>query len=125
MEHKIPCTLEELFMGCAKKFKISNTVLTVDVRKGWKEGTKIKFENPAITFIVQEKKHSFLGIPSAPFQPPPSPPPLAPLSPLPPFPVLFPSILKEYPLLGLPPPLNIFPTQHLPSRPTTLHNATK
>ena len=61
IEHKIMCTLEELFVGCTKKFKIGQKVLSVDVKPGWKAGTKVKYDNPPITFTVHEKKHPFLG----------------------------------------------------------------
>ena len=37
IEHKIMCTLEELFVGCTKKFKIGQKVLSVDVKPGWKD----------------------------------------------------------------------------------------
>ncbi|KAM6097809.1 dnaJ homolog subfamily B member 13 isoform 1-T1 [Theristicus caerulescens] len=74
-------SLEDLFYGCTKKIKISRRVmnedghtssirdkiLTIDVRPGWRQGTRITFERegdqgpnviPAdITFVVQEKLH--------------------------------------------------------------------
>jgi len=74
------CTLEELYTGCTKKMKISKSlmdssgqtiptekILSVNVKPGWKEGTKITFEkegderpneDPAdIIFILKEKPH--------------------------------------------------------------------
>jgi len=74
------CTLEELYTGCTKKMKISKSlldssgqtiptekILTINVKPGWKEGTKITFEkegderpneDPAdIIFILKEKPH--------------------------------------------------------------------
>uniref|UniRef100_A0A6A7G2I6 DnaJ homolog subfamily B member 4 n=1 Tax=Hirondellea gigas TaxID=1518452 RepID=A0A6A7G2I6_9CRUS len=75
------CTLEELYGGCAKKRKVTRQrlnpdgrttheeekILTIDVRPGWKAGTKITFpregdEHPQaeaadIIFQVQEKPH--------------------------------------------------------------------
>ncbi|VBB18771.1 hypothetical protein YASMINEVIRUS_1303 [Yasminevirus sp. GU-2018] len=72
-------TLEELFKGCTKKMKITREVfiggqtkketetLTIDVAPGWKEGTKITFNNkgdvhpgrePAdMIFVVKQKLH--------------------------------------------------------------------
>ena len=81
VEHALMLSLEELFFGCSKKMKISRQVLdhdhgttsrqdkvvTIDVKPGWKAGTKIRFERegdqaigkiPAdIIFVVQEKPH--------------------------------------------------------------------
>jgi len=74
------CTLEELYSGCTKKMKITKQlmdasgsatqvekILQLDVKKGWKEGTKLTFERegderpgeePAdIVFVLQEKPH--------------------------------------------------------------------
>lgn len=74
-------TLEEVYSGCTKKMKISRRVmnsdnhttsmkekiLTINVKPGWKEGTKITFSNegdqgpniiPAdIIFEVKDKEH--------------------------------------------------------------------
>ena len=75
------CTLEELYRGCTKKLRITrhvfdatgvaheeSKVLAVDVRPGWKDGTKITFEHegdqeapdepPAdVVFVVKQKPH--------------------------------------------------------------------
>lgn len=75
------CTLDELYRGCTKKLRITRHVydatgvaheesklLAVDVRPGWKDGTKITFEHegdqaapdePAgdIVFVVKQKPH--------------------------------------------------------------------
>jgi len=81
-EVDLPCTLEELYTGCTKRRKITrklfnpdNTTqreesqtLTIEVRPGWKSGTKITFsqagdqDHPSlppsdIIFIVKEKPH--------------------------------------------------------------------
>lgn len=80
-EMKLPCTLEELYTGSCRKMKISrrridpstkvarqeSEILSVDVRPGWKKGTKITFQEkgdehpgriPAdIAFVVDEKRH--------------------------------------------------------------------
>lgn len=73
-------TLEQLYNGCKKKMKLSRTIytgpkpkketeiITIDVKPGWKAGTKITFNNkgdvhfgrdPAdIIFVVKQKPHS-------------------------------------------------------------------
>jgi len=79
----LPCTLEELYTGCTKKRKITRKLfnpdhktqreesqtLTIDVKPGWKSGTKITFseagdqEDPSlrpsdVVFVVTEKPHN-------------------------------------------------------------------
>ncbi len=57
IKRTIAVSLEELYTGTTKKMKISKTlvdasgkevpvekILTIDVKPGWKEGTKITFE---------------------------------------------------------------------------------
>lgn len=81
-ECELACTLEELYSGCTKRRKITRKLfnpdhstqreesqtLTIDVRPGWKSGTKITFseagdqEHPSlppsdIVFVVKEKPH--------------------------------------------------------------------
>lgn len=80
--HELKVSLEEVFSGCTKKMKISrkrlnpdgcsmrteDKILTVDIKRGWKEGTKITFpkegdETPTnipadIVFVVKDKIHS-------------------------------------------------------------------
>jgi DnaJ homolog subfamily B member 4 len=82
LEMKLPCTLEELYTGSQRKMKISRRrmdqatgtartetdVLVIDVKPGWKKGTKITFqekgdENPGriaadIVFVIDEKPHA-------------------------------------------------------------------
>lgn len=81
IENKLPCSLEELYKGTTKKMKISREIadasgktmpveeiLTIDIKPGWKKGTKITFpekgnEQPYLTpadlvFIIDEKPHS-------------------------------------------------------------------
>ncbi|XP_018424910.1 PREDICTED: dnaJ homolog subfamily B member 1 isoform X2 [Nanorana parkeri] len=79
---ELPVSLEEVFSGCTKKMKISHKrlgpdrrnihnedkILTIQVKKGWKEGTKITFpkegdETPSnipadIVFVLKDKPHS-------------------------------------------------------------------
>eukprot|EP00850_Spirogloea_muscicola_P004347 SM000018S03712 [mRNA] locus=s18:983133:984686:- [translate_table: standard] len=80
VENKLPCTLEELYSGSTRKMKISRNIadasgktmpveeiLTIDVKPGWKKGTKITFpqkgnEQPGVVpadvvFTVDEKPH--------------------------------------------------------------------
>ncbi|KAG1944782.1 dnaJ subfamily B [Pimephales promelas] len=79
--HDLRVSLEEVFTGCTKKMKISrkrlnpdgrttrteDKILTVEVKKGWKEGTKVTFPKegdetatniPAdVVFVVKDKPH--------------------------------------------------------------------
>ena len=80
IENQLSVTLADLYKGVAKKMKISREVietsgrvsqveeiLTIDVKPGWKKGTKITFpekgnESPSMTpadivFIIEEKPH--------------------------------------------------------------------
>lgn len=80
IEHNLQVTLEEVMKGCTKKMKINrrvigpggmerkeDKVLTVNVKPGWKAGTKITFpregdQNPStipsdIVFIIKDKPH--------------------------------------------------------------------
>lgn len=80
--HELKVSLEEIFTGCTKKMKIcrkrlnpdrrtsrnEDTILTIEIKKGWKEGTKITFPKegdetpnniPAdIIFVLKDKPHS-------------------------------------------------------------------
>jgi len=59
------CSLEELFNGSTKKLKItesngSSQVVQINVKKGWKQGTKITYPRVcggSITFVLKEKTH--------------------------------------------------------------------
>ncbi|ONK58933.1 uncharacterized protein A4U43_C08F1230 [Asparagus officinalis] len=80
VESKLPCSLEDLYTGSTKKMKISRNVirpngrlaqeteiLTIDIKPGWKKGTKITFPDkgnesanqlPAdLVFVIDEKPH--------------------------------------------------------------------
>lgn len=80
IENTLPCSLEELYKGTTKKMKISrqivdtngktttvDEILTIDIKPGWKKGTKITFPEkgnelpniiPAdLVFIIDEKPH--------------------------------------------------------------------
>ncbi|KAK7872702.1 hypothetical protein R5R35_002689 [Gryllus longicercus] len=80
IEHDLYVTLEDITRGCTKKMKISrrvlqpdgsarkeDKVLTINVKPGWKAGTKITFQKegdqgrnkiPAdIVFIIRDKPH--------------------------------------------------------------------
>ena len=56
IEHALPCSLEEIYKGTTKRMKISRSVmdaggrmqrveeaLSVEVKPGWKKGTKVTF----------------------------------------------------------------------------------
>lgn len=81
IEQNLPCSLEELYKGTTKKMKISREIadasgktlpvqeiLTIDIKPGWKKGTKITFpekgnEQPNVipsdlVFIIDERPHS-------------------------------------------------------------------
>ncbi|XP_019159019.1 PREDICTED: dnaJ homolog subfamily B member 1-like isoform X2 [Ipomoea nil] len=80
IEQTLPCSLEDLYKGTAKKMKISREIidasgkimpveeiLTINIKPGWKKGTKITFpekgnELPGVipadlVFIIDEKPH--------------------------------------------------------------------
>lgn len=81
IENKLLCSLEDIYKGTTKKMKITreildhsgrtislNEILTIDVKPGWKKGTKITFPEkgneqpntiPAdIIFVIDEKPHN-------------------------------------------------------------------
>ncbi|GAV75492.1 DnaJ domain-containing protein/DnaJ_C domain-containing protein [Cephalotus follicularis] len=81
IERTLPCSLEDLYKGTTKKMKISRDVtdssgrpttveeiLTIEIRPGWKKGTKITFPEKGneqrgvipsdLVFIIDEKPHS-------------------------------------------------------------------
>ncbi|PIA28011.1 hypothetical protein AQUCO_07400098v1 [Aquilegia coerulea] len=80
MENKLPCSLEDLYLGTTKKMRISRNVadamgklrpeeeiLTIDIKPGWKKGTKITFPGKGnheagtgpgdVVFVIDEKPH--------------------------------------------------------------------
>lgn len=82
IEHDLYVTLEDIARGCVKKMKISrrvvqsdgttkkeDKVLTINIKPGWKAGTKITFQKegdqgrgkvPAdVVFIIRDKPHSY------------------------------------------------------------------
>lgn len=84
IEQPLPVTLEELCTGCTKKLKINHRVLTanntyqqeekilqIDVKAGWKAGTKITFPREGdmkpgaiaadIIFVVTDKPHQYFN----------------------------------------------------------------
>ncbi|KAK9813599.1 hypothetical protein WJX73_009578 [Symbiochloris irregularis] len=74
IEHDLPCTLEELYRGTTKRMRLSKgpgsqgEILAVEVKPGWKAGTKITFDQkgdarpgaiPAdVSFTIKEQPHA-------------------------------------------------------------------
>jgi DnaJ family protein B protein 4 len=69
-ERPVPCTLEELYSGATKKLRVSfgankslSRVFPVEIKPGYKAGTKITFPSsahdgfPKMVFVVQERPH--------------------------------------------------------------------
>ena len=75
-ETPLKLTLEELYKGCTKKLKVGRTlangrteekVITIDVKPGWKKGTKVRFAGSGnetspgkfqdLVFVVDERPH--------------------------------------------------------------------
>mmetsp|Transcript_12017 Transcript_12017/g.32264 ORF Transcript_12017/g.32264 Transcript_12017/m.32264 type:complete len:331 (-) Transcript_12017:239-1231(-) len=53
----VQCTLEELYSGSRKHVRARNgRSYEIDVKPGWKAGTKISFDDDAV-FVVKEAKH--------------------------------------------------------------------
>lgn len=77
VELPLYCTLEELFYGCEKKLRVRDNfptrggipvsierILSVSVRRGWKQGTKLNFRPTSefpkpIILVVKESKHRY------------------------------------------------------------------
>ncbi|MBN3280935.1 DNJB4 protein, partial [Polyodon spathula] len=82
INHQLKVSLEEIYSGCTKRMKISrkrlnpdggsfrteDKILTIEIKRGWKEGTKITFpregdESPNtipadIVFVIKDKPHT-------------------------------------------------------------------
>ncbi|WOH08099.1 hypothetical protein DCAR_0727536 [Daucus carota subsp. sativus] len=81
IERTLPCSLEDLYKGTTKKMKISRDatdaagrpttmeeILTIEIKPGWKKGTKITFPEKGneqrgvipsdLVFIIDEKPHN-------------------------------------------------------------------
>ncbi|XP_075688997.1 dnaJ homolog subfamily B member 4 isoform X3 [Rhinoderma darwinii] len=80
--HELRVSLEEIYHGCTKRMRISrkrinpdgrtarteDKILTIEIKKGWKEGTKITFpkegdETPMtipadVVFVIKDKPHA-------------------------------------------------------------------
>lgn len=58
--HNVECSLEELYKGCNKGIFVENKKYSIDVKPGWKDGTKITFDehNYNITFVIKETRHN-------------------------------------------------------------------
>ncbi|KAJ3358896.1 hypothetical protein GGF32_009907 [Allomyces javanicus] len=76
VSRKLPVALEDLFKGTTKKLKVtrrslaggqSEKILEINIKPGWKAGTKIKFPNEGdeiapgvsqtVEFVIEEKPH--------------------------------------------------------------------
>ena len=81
VSHSLRCSLEELYTGATKRVKLTRTVydpasgrpmgkeevLSIEVKPGWKAGTKVRFEGKGderpgsrpgdIVFVIDEKPH--------------------------------------------------------------------
>ena len=73
IEHNLPCSLEELFKGSTRKMKISRTVhnaagrperiseiLSIDIKPGWKKGTRITFPEKGALCVLHKVHNSQL-----------------------------------------------------------------
>ncbi len=77
MEKQLPLSLQDLYTGTTKRLKVGrklasggseDKILTVEVKPGWKKGTKIRFGGAGhevapgsfqdVVFIVDEKPHA-------------------------------------------------------------------
>lgn len=54
--YELFCTLEELYNGCTKRIHFHKNI-DVQVRKGWKDGTKLTYDEVKIV-IIREKPHN-------------------------------------------------------------------
>lgn len=71
----VNCTLEQLYSGCTKKLRVTRDIngkndaklFQIDVKPGWKEGTKITYDGEGdikpgykpqnLVFVIKEKQH--------------------------------------------------------------------
>ena len=60
--HEIKCSLDELYNGCQKKVKMGQKIEVINVLPGWKDGTKLNYDNISdeftYTIVVKEKPHN-------------------------------------------------------------------
>jgi len=54
----LECTLEELYAGGSRSIPHNGRRLSVEIKAGWKPGTKITFEEDNVAFVVKEKEHA-------------------------------------------------------------------
>jgi hypothetical protein len=55
-QQPVACTLEELYRGTQKRAAANGVSYTIDVRPGWKAGTKINFDE-RVSFVIVEQAH--------------------------------------------------------------------
>ena len=56
-EHDLGFSLEDLFNGGSRYVNVSGNNIEIKVSPGFKDGTKIKYDNYGVHFVVKEKKH--------------------------------------------------------------------
>ena len=54
----VELTLEELYRGTTKVEKLGGKSYTLQIQRGWKAGTKLKFDNDRTVFEVREQTHA-------------------------------------------------------------------
>ena len=72
----LECTLQELYNGCQKKLRLAFNMdpfrqyereFVINVKKGWKNGTRVRFEETPqfpipVTFVVKVKPHKYFKV---------------------------------------------------------------
>ena len=59
LEHRhLKCTLEELFCGGMRRVEHKGRRIDLEVRAGWKAGTKITYEEQGVCFEIAEEPHA-------------------------------------------------------------------
>lgn len=65
--HDLKLTLEELYTGTTKKLRVHKKLLdgtttpvdkSITIKPGWKEGTKITYDDVGVIFVIQTKPHT-------------------------------------------------------------------
>jgi hypothetical protein len=56
-EQQLACTLEELYTGTVKRVASNGKTLEIEVKPGWKAGTKVNFEAEGVAYVIAERQH--------------------------------------------------------------------